>query len=1164
MFVGASMNKTDLPNFKGALAGNNIMRIFPDDATVAGKAMKVLPSWTDIRLTYCQENKVIPFVSTKVDGDSDGLAYVKNQLINMPSWITTLYITDRHEPEGDAGANAAATFKTNFKAFYQMLDTLPAATRAKIKCGPILTKTWTEKASGGNNDYSIYDPISIGFGGDFFGVDMYETTGSVSAVVTPSTLTTPANFVKFFKAYKYNASDARPRIWPEWGVIGMPADTDGTARANWITAIYNEMKTWGTSTTGWPWLGFIWWHSIGKATGQVYQVGQRRDFPLHLRTVPGTRTGAGTTADPYQWNDSKAENLPGTPPKPLAAYNAAFTAENSGGTTPQPISISIGTVTGVNVAQKVTPTGGGAGSGGSYAGAWLLGATMKKEDIAEYEPKLSSNKIFRIFPNGTTNLPPDWTDPRFAYAQRAGAIPFVSSNIDGDSSKFPTLRQWLINMPSWVQYVYITDHHEPENDTDKGLTVENYRANFTLWWNEVIAKLPAATRAKVRAGHILTRQWTENTAGRTYDTYDTGLGDFFGVDMYANTWGSPSTTVATTFPDPAAFVDRFKAYKKNAQDTRDRIWPEWGAVGIPADSDGSARAKWMRDIAAILDTWEPSTTGWKFIGAIWWNNKGTTSPTSLTGNPGIGKLRYFYLDKKQTGVDTEPVAIPGSPPAPIAAYNQIALAHQSLDPSGSTPTPNPDPGGGVVEPTTPTPSTPAPDPTPGAEPTPQDPGDASTLPADLPPMARLMSAEYTILITDKLLNVVGDPIHNWDNLDISLKWNEPSSGQFTCPGYWWIRNLIAPGNRVVVIRRVLGNAKIVLAGPIESSQYERSDDGENSGDGKLTVTFSEDLSWIAGRLTYPNPTKTPETQDKDFWVWNGNTEAGMLALVEANAGQTALELRRVPRLVMAGTKGLTGTVVVSAAIGQARFIPVTDCLRDMAYRGGGYGFRTYQTMVAKQIVFEVFKGRDLSKVVRFGFNLGNLKYLSYELTAPEKTAAIVGGQYNAQDVTAGADKFVTEVRVERSETQWGRVEIYLARPGNDKVADLKAEGANELNEDDPEVTTLQTTEQKAPLPLGTAGVRLASTAADTVDQRYGVHYDMGDIVSIEMWEGVALTAPIRGVHIQAFPTAGEVVSTTIGNQAETHDYARVIDMRNMQRRVGRLERNVTIRPNPTT
>src|SRR4051794_23252929 len=177
------------------------MRIFPTDVSITDsggttKTVGAITPWTDSRLAYCQRKRVIPFLSSKVDGWAAGIAYVRTQLLAMPDWILNdagmfVMITDRHEPEGDLGTGVTGqnAYKANFNAFYTMIQGLPANIRAKVRCGPVLTKTWTESsASGkGNFNYGLYDPGV----GDWFAVDMYVSTGSASAVVTPSTLPTP-------------------------------------------------------------------------------------------------------------------------------------------------------------------------------------------------------------------------------------------------------------------------------------------------------------------------------------------------------------------------------------------------------------------------------------------------------------------------------------------------------------------------------------------------------------------------------------------------------------------------------------------------------------------------------------------------------------------------------------------------------------------------------------------------------------------------------------------------------------------------------------------------------------------------------------------------------------------------------------------------------------
>lgn len=317
MLIGATMNEQDLAVFAPMLAGNNIMRIFPQNVAAAGGTVKALPAWSDARFAYCKQAGAVPFVSTKVDGNADAIDVVRRQLLTMPDWISRLYITDRHEPEGDL---TAEQFKINFARFLAMINSLPPDLRSLIRCGPVLTRTWTERAGAGRS-YDTYDPGT----GDFLGVDMYVESGTAKQVVSPASLPTPAAFLAQFKAYRKTSGDTRDRIIPEYGVIGMPGDPDGTARAAWIRGLHTEAATCSPATTGWNLAGMIWWNATGKATGEVAQIGQRRDFPLHLRTEPAAASSAaGRSA-----TAAAAVPLPGDPPAPVAAFNDIFTAENT-------------------------------------------------------------------------------------------------------------------------------------------------------------------------------------------------------------------------------------------------------------------------------------------------------------------------------------------------------------------------------------------------------------------------------------------------------------------------------------------------------------------------------------------------------------------------------------------------------------------------------------------------------------------------------------------------------------------------------------------------------------------------------------------------------------------------------------------------------------------
>lgn len=384
----------------------------------------------------------------------------------------------------------------------------------------------------------------------------------------------------------------------------------------------------------------------------------------------------------------------------------------------------------------------------------------------------------------------------------------------------------------------------------------------------------------------------------------------------------------------------------------------------------------------------------------------------------------------------------------------------------------------------------------------------------------MTSYEYVVLITDKNLNVVADPLVNWSSIDVTLRFSEPGSGLFVAPGYAWLRDATRePGNRVLVTR----NRAALLSGPITNRNYERADDGEHAGDGTLTVNFDDDLRWIAGRLAYQDPTLAPAAQVTDNWTYTGNAEAALRTLVNLNAGPGALIARRVPKLVLGSLAGVGSSITAKATIME----PLGDVLRRIAADGGELGFRTRQ--VGSNIHFEVYDPPDVSSTVRFGFNLGNAKYISYQVAAPTATTAIVGGQGE------GADRFVLERNNAVDEAAWGRTEMFVARPGSTATAELEADGDDALRE------TGET-------------ARLVANVADADGQRYGEDYSLGSRVSIEAETGAAVTDIVRTVHFQAWATAGEYVSATVGSQAATADPQTIQLLRNIDRRVGRLER----------
>ena len=110
---------------------------------------------------------------------------------------------------------------------------------------------------------------------------------------------------------------------------------------------------------------------------------------------------------------------------------------------------------------------------------------------------------------------------------------------------------------------------------------------------------------------------------------------------------------------------------------------------------------------------------------------------------------------------------------------------------------------------------------------------------------------------------------------------------------------------------------------------------------------------------------------------SGTSSAARLSSPGAiSAGPAARSERRVPLLVLGEPCG-TGTAV---AVTAERMQPLGDLARQIAEAGGGLGFRTRQ--VDGVVQFEVFQPADVSASVRFGFGLGNARYIGIETKAP--------------------------------------------------------------------------------------------------------------------------------------------------------------------------------------
>lgn len=226
-----------------------------------------------------------------------------------------------------------------------------------------------------------------------------------------------------------------------------------------------------------------------------------------------------------------------------------------------------------------------------------VGQTPEPTEYDLWHTEFPNSAISRVF---SSNDPPRWDDPRVHALLGWGQVPFVSWKIYDEAK----VLAWLESMPDGIG-VAATWMHEPE---PKKVNPTEFKDRHKRLYDLIKAH---KNGSRVMFGPVLTRQWTENNDGNSYDMYDPMCGDFLGCDMYANTWENK-------YPNVEEFTRYFGRYAEDNAGDR-AIWvPELGAVKMAFDTTGEKRAGWIVAVHNALYEWNVDTV-------IWWNADGTPS-----------------------------------------------------------------------------------------------------------------------------------------------------------------------------------------------------------------------------------------------------------------------------------------------------------------------------------------------------------------------------------------------------------------------------------------------------------------------------------------------------------------------------------------------------------
>jgi hypothetical protein len=332
---------------------------------------------------------------------------------------------------------------------------------------------------------------------------------------------------------------------------------------------------------------------------------------------------------------------------------------------------------------------------------------------------------------------------------------------------------------------------------------------------------------------------------------------------------------------------------------------------------------------------------------------------------------------------------------------------------------------------------------------------------------------------------------------------------------------LQPGNRLVVIR----DNQIWCAGPMESPQAFTWDLDTNADPGTVVCQFSDDLARVAGYLTYPDPTKAFSAQPSDttaYAISSTNAETIIRTLVNVNCGPGAITARKIEKLVLDTVAGVGTSTSITT-----RLEALLDVCRTVASTNS-LGFRTRQD--GNQIKFGVYAPVDRTATARFSAALGNLRSLSFGLVAPLATAELVQGG----DITTATGVYV-EVD-SGADTDWYRVEKLQDQSGviDDADGELTQAGTLAQGDDNPQSS-------------------LATVTVDTDDLKAGRDFFLGDKVTVVLPTGLEVQDVVRTISLTAEPDSGEVVTSVVGNQDQSTASATTRVVRELSRRLGRLE-----------
>lgn len=392
--------------------------------------------------------------------------------------------------------------------------------------------------------------------------------------------------------------------------------------------------------------------------------------------------------------------------------------------------------------------------------------------------------------------------------------------------------------------------------------------------------------------------------------------------------------------------------------------------------------------------------------------------------------------------------------------------------------------------------------------------------------AVVTSTDWRVEVRDAALDVIG-VCDVYDVLDVTLRQRKAGAWAMSMPAAHPQASLFTEGSGIIVWAP-WDAEKPVFTGPVLniSPSLPTKDSAAT-----LDVSGIDDTALLADRIVLPDPSSSMSDQDAvAAWSYSGKAEGAIRTVVNVNAGAGAIVSRRMCNADPFSRLGNPPILLGSTMTVASRFDNLLMFIGEIAAIDNLH-VRLYQPRAVKALHLEVSAPADLSDHVRLSQHTGTLVTANGTLGAPGATHVLV----------AGGGEGTARVLVERSDTSmqavWGRrVEAFRDARDTSDLIELAKRGDETLAE-----------------AIATAAVSL--TPVDTMYQRYGYDYGLGDTITVEVGNQ-QYTDIVTSVKITLTAAGGVFTVPSVGDPDATNlttpvIYARV---RDLTRRLDALER----------